>query len=270
MNAIRLLRFSVIFAAGIVLAWPGLVLAQRCETRAVISVDTDVYESLPRFVTGRGWQGTVKARLAAGTPVFVCWEQATQFGLTTKAWRQIAFRSSRNTTEYGWVMKDFTRQGALERGAPSLLAALSPLGAAWAETPPPREPDIKWSAQDPPPQPPAASTPAVNAVPEDMLHELIVLYGPLFLAMVLGMVSKATADWLDKPVRSSVTRHVRSGMIAVLVSPIVFLGFLNAGQFSVNTQTYLVLLLLAFQNGFFWQTVLRRTEAVRGAEDKAR
>ncbi len=45
---------------------------------------------------------------------------------------------------------------------------------------------------------------------------------------------------------------------AVLVSPIVFLGFLTAGQFGSSKQTFLLLSLLAFQNGFFWQTVLKR------------
>jgi hypothetical protein len=251
MNAIRLLRYSMIVAIGLVLAGPGVVLAQRCETRAVISVDADVYETLPRFVTGQGWRGTIKARLPAGTQVYVCWEQSTQFGLTSKVWRQVAFRSNRNTMEYGWVMKDVTRQVSLPADAP-LLARLSPIGLAWAQADAAgaADEDVKWTLGAPPPQPQLQlSAPgAAASTPEGMINELIVLYAPLFLAMVLGMLAKATVDWLDKP--------------------IVFLGFLNAGQFSVTTQTYLVLLLLAFQNGFFWQTVLKRTEVDRGAEDR--
>jgi len=39
---------------------------------------------------------------------------------------------------------------------------------------------------------------------------------------------------------------------------IPFLGLLSAGQFSGEKQTFIVLTLLAFQNGFFWQTVLKR------------
>ena len=87
--------------------------------------------------------------------------------------------------------------------------------------------------------------------------------------MVLGMLAKAVVDWLDEPGWSSIRPHVRSGLIALLVSPIVFLGFLNAGQFSVSTQAFLVLMLLAFQNGFFWQTVLKRADPDKSAKAPA-
>jgi hypothetical protein len=90
------------------------------------------------------------------------------------------------------------------------------------------------------------------------LGDLAVLYAPLFVAMLLGMVAKAVVDWLDTPSMAALKEHGRNALIAILVSPIVFLGFLNAGEFSTSTQTFVVLWLLAFQNGFFWQTVLKR------------
>jgi hypothetical protein len=90
------------------------------------------------------------------------------------------------------------------------------------------------------------------------LDDLISLYAPLFIAMLLGMSAKAAVDWLDASDNAVLRQHVRNTFTAFLVSPIVFLGFLNAGQFSTSRQTFIVLCLLAFQNGFFWQTVLKK------------
>jgi hypothetical protein len=258
MNAARSVGLSMMVVAVIAAScWSNPGLAQRCDGRAVVSADADVYESLPRFVTGRGWQGHVIARLQSGTQVYVCWEQSTQFGLSSKAWVQIAFRN-RGATTYGWMLKEATRQAAHAREAP-WLARMSPVGSALAATPAPADDKGSWTLGDPPPQPPPPMEPTTsNAQPDSLVADLVVLYGPLFVAMVLGMLAKAVVDWLDEPDRTTVMPHVRSGIIAILVSPIVFLGFLNAGQFSVSTQAYLVLMLLAFQNGFFWQTVLKR------------
>jgi hypothetical protein len=101
------------------------------------------------------------------------------------------------------------------------------------------------------------------------LGELWTLYGPLFLAMLLGMTAKGLVDYLDASGdTSTLWEHSRNAFVAVLVSPIVFLGFLTAGQFSTSTQTFLVLSLLAFQNGFFWQSVLKREGRRRSSGDK--
>jgi hypothetical protein len=90
------------------------------------------------------------------------------------------------------------------------------------------------------------------------LDDLFTLYGPLFIAMLFGMIAKATVDWLDASDNSVLRQHVRNAFTAFLVSPIVFLGFLSAGEFSTSRQTFIILCLLAFQNGFFWQTVLKK------------
>jgi hypothetical protein len=91
------------------------------------------------------------------------------------------------------------------------------------------------------------------------------LYGPLFVALVLGILAKIGVDCLDDWHKLSLRKRtlrgqVRNGLIAILVSPIVFLGFLNTGQFPAVRQTFIVLMLLAFQNGFFWQAVPKKGE----------
>jgi len=256
----------MIIAIGVIVCWPLAVVAQKCDRKTSMSADADVYENLPRFVTGRGWQGNIIARLPAGTEVYICWEQNTQFGLTSKVWVQVAFTSNRDSVAYGWVLQEATR-AALSLDE-SFLPHLSPVTSAWAAGPTAAGNEIPWSPDKPPPQPPQSPTTTSNTQPEALIGDLSVLYGPLFIVMVLGMLAKAVVDWLDEPSRSSLVLHVRSGMIAILVSPIVFLGFLNAGQFSVSTQAYVVLMLLAFQNGFFWQTVLKRSEPGKNAPDK--
>jgi hypothetical protein len=76
--------------------------------------------------------------------------------------------------------------------------------------------------------------------------------------MLLGMAAKVFVDMLDTWNKALLWAHLRNMVIAILVSPIVFLGLLSAGQFTGPTQQFVVLALLAFQNGFFWQTVLKR------------
>lgn len=93
---------------------------------------------------------------------------------------------------------------------------------------------------------------------------------PLFVAMLLGMIVKAGVDLLDAPDKSLKKDPLRNAVVAVLVSPIVFLGFLNVGQFSASPQTFIVLWLLAFQNGFFWQTVLKRNVQKNNQENPSK
>lgn len=265
------LILGYLFALGVAMSWSLAAAAQQCKDKKTLNVAADVFDAVPRFVTGQGWQGNVVARLPAGTVVYVCSEQKTQFGLTMKTWSQIAYKSARGNVAYGWVLKEIFAALSFDE---TFLARLSPITLARAAESASADSAVPWppdgAPPQPPPQPPRTPTmTSADASPQTMISDLAVLYGPLFLVMVLGMLAKAVVDWLDQPGRASVMPHVRSGMIAILVSPIVFLGFLNAGQFSVSTQAYLVLMLLAFQNGFFWQTVLKRGDASKGAPGKA-
>lgn len=271
---------------GLMLASPAR--AQTCEQKATLTASTDVYKELPRYVTGLGWQGARSDRLPAGSVVWICQDRAVDFGFSSKTWSQVGYRAPRNTDpwRFGWVLKEQWRP------APRTPARQSMGDAGWqlagytakaTTKPPPASPPEALPATptdtppDTPPEAPPTAPPTDNAdtppnlptpksgagttldtPPESAsLSEQIVLYGPLFLAMLLGMLAKALFDLLDDA-QPSWRAHLRHGAMAIVISPIVFLGFITAGQFNSSSQTFLVLALFAFQNGFFWQTVLKR------------
>jgi hypothetical protein len=253
----------------VVVLWPSAVLAQGCVERAVITSGADVYELPPRFVTGVGWQGNRIAALSGNTQVYICKRQTVDFGFSTKVWLQVAFIDK--GWRYGWVLEDNIRPWQSRLPGQELESAWSWVAEAFAvdsaavnatESAP-------WTLKAAPPPPPPPPLEGVAAQHSVTWRELRTLYGPLFLAMLLGMVAKTLVDYLDGSGDPDTLReHSRNGLVAMLVSPIVFLGFLTAGQFSTSTQTFLVLSLLAFQNGFFWQTVLKRDAGSKSSSDR--
>ena len=62
----------------------------------------------PRFASGLGWQGSQIERLSAGVPIFVCRELDLEFGLTTRTWVQIGYRTA-GDWRYGWISKESVR-----------------------------------------------------------------------------------------------------------------------------------------------------------------
>jgi hypothetical protein len=84
-----------------------------------------------------------------------------------------------------------------------------------------------------------------------------------FAVMILGMVSKVYYDHLTKNMVFSLSQIV----LPMLVAPIVY-GAIYA---SLKSSTDVIpALILAFQNGFFWQDVLGGIKpAVGGAEPHA-
>lgn len=252
-------RFSAAAAIAMLLLLPPVAEAQKCDRRAVVASASDVYERVPQFVTGKGWQGNRIASLRSSTQVYVCAERSADFGLSSKVWLQIAFRVSRGGKEewvYGWILKEAVTAAGIAPG-------FSILSVVFADEAPTSGRKVEWQLGAPPPAPSSIDTgPAAQGSSLTSLGDLTVLYGPLFIAMLLGMIAKTAVDCLDAPNRKgALIEHIRNGSIAVLVSPIVFLGFLQAGEFGASTQAFLVLWLLAFQNGFFWQTVLKRSVA---------
>ncbi len=275
------IRNSCLFAVSTIMFFlPSAATAQqKCNQKGMIQQDTDVYKQVPRFVTGSGWQGERIARLSKNTQVYICGEQSAAFGFSTKAWVQIAFMSGANAWQYGWVLKDSTT------GLNSSLRETDVLGysliavALAADSPAGGKDKPAWALGPPPPVPaPQREEKSASLAREPSsasLSDLGELYWPLFIAMLFGMLAKAGVDWLDSSDKVLVKQHIRNAFVAILVSPIVFLGFLSAGQFSASTQTFVVLCLLAFQNGFFWQTVLKRSvpgtqasAAAGGGKDK--
>jgi len=80
----------------------------------------------------------------------------------------------------------------------------------------------------------------------------------MFVAVCVGMAAKGLFDWLEEP-GFAAAEYRRKTLRALLVSPIVFLGFTSLGNFDFGSAplgTLLIYLCMAFQNGFFWQTVL--------------
>ncbi len=253
--------------AAIVILLPSLSTAQpTCNRRARIVQDADVYRQVPNYVTGRGWRGDLVATLNGNTQVYVCGERSVAFGFSTKTWVQIAFEGAGRNWQYGWVLKEHITM-ASGRPRETATGMMPFVAAAFASGPPTGPEQGAWTLGPPPAAPSPSEDKSVSSVKETgsaSLSDLGELYWPLFVAMLLGMLAKAGVDCLDAADSAVMWQHMRNAVVALLVSPIVFLGFLSAGQFSTSTQTFIVLCLLAFQNGFFWQTVLKRN--VRGPE----
>jgi hypothetical protein len=246
---------------------PSVSTAQAsCDKRGRIHQDTDVYREVPRYVTGRGWQGERIATLRVNTLVYICAEQNGAFGFSSKTWYQIAYEGARKSWQYGWVLKDNVTLSSNTSGGTGFRVGIPLVAAAFAGEPQASSQGKTARDPGPPPPPPPPSEEKSASVSDEpsstSLADLGELYWPLFLAMLIGMLAKAGVDWLDSSDRAMMRQHLRNALVSLLVSPIVFLGFLNAGQFSTSPQTFVVLWLLAFQNGFFWQTVLKRN--VRG------
>lgn len=261
-----LLRSCLLVVIATLLLYPSVLFAQGCERKGVITSDTDVYEKLPRFVTGRGWQGNRMAYLRKNTQVYICGEQSVEFGFSTKVWFQVAYMEH-NNWKYGWILEDNIRNWRGMLRDIELCGNCSTISVALAAESPISTPgQSDWKLGNSPPGPSLqGESNTVSSVNENSatLSDEVRLYAPLFVAMLLGMIAKGAIDWLDAADKAVLKLHLRNALVAVLVSPIVFLGFLSAGQFSTSTQTFIVLWLLAFQNGFFWQTVLKRN--LRGA-----
>lgn len=233
---------------------------EKCDKKGKIEQGADVYKQVPRYVTGSGWIGERVTRLNKDTQVYICGEQNASFGLSTKTWVQIAYRSV-DKWAYGWVLNDAVSYvtGSLREREPR--SGFSMVAVALAADKPANDPgQTEWTLGPPPslPAPMSEDSSAGKEPGQASLSDLGQLYWPLFVAMVLGMAAKAMVDLLDSSDKALVRQHVKNAVVSILVSPIVFLGFLTAGQFSTSTQTFIVLCLLAFQNGFFWQTVLKR------------
>lgn len=236
---------------------PASGFAQQCAKRTALVADSDVFESPPSYVTGSGWRGHIEVRLPAGTAVFICRQTQVDLGFSSKTWVQIAYRSGPQWPKYGWVISDALRTSSIVPFHFPPLAFL--ISTAHADTGATGVANDNQLPETPPAIPPPTAT-AGSSVGDMSLGsaDLFNLYVPLFVAMILGMFAKVVVDLLDTWDKGILWGHLRNGIIALLVSPIVFLGLLTAGQFSGSTQTFVVLALLAFQNGFFWQTVLKR------------
>jgi hypothetical protein len=261
MRYVSLIR-PVFVALIVTVLHPPLALAQSCQRKAEITSGADAFTSPPKFVTGLGWQGNHQAYLTRGTQVYICEEKRTEFGLSTKVWAKIAYRD-RSGFQFGWVLRENVADWHAWRRDDGSETYFGLIAVVYASDSPLQErQQSEWKLEKLPaetsPKGDSESVALGGNRASTTLDDLFTLYAPLFIAMLFGMIAKATADWLDASDNSVLRQHVRNALTAFLVSPIVFLGFLSAGEFSTSRQTFIVLCLLAFQNGFFWQTVLKK------------
>jgi hypothetical protein len=218
-------RRIVLTAALALLAFvplPALAQGGECARQATVRATTDVYDRPPTFYTGEGWKlGQVVGRLERGRTVLVCEEKDVGFfGIQRKGWVRIQAPA-------GWIFRE-----KLSANAAAPRFSLVP--PAYAE-------DTDRADG-------GTGLPELDAGP---------FYAVIFGGLLFGMLAKAFFDELEEPAFST-QRTMRRSVKALLVSPIVAIGILQAGNYGfTSTFSFWVSLFIAFQNGFFWQTLLR-------------
>jgi hypothetical protein len=232
------------------LAWINLsvtAIAQNtCEKPGTLIRETALYDHPPQFRTGGGWQyGKKLATVKAGEKIWICEEKAIGFAFSTQHWLQIGYRKG-NSWFYGWVygadVKFNTAFGAPHDREP----AFSFFASVYAQEPP--------VESAPAPRPPLQPIPDSPPAPLVLWPTALDLF--TFLAMVVGMAAKSVVDLLDSWSTAELRAEIRKAIIPLFVSPIVYLSLIKSADFNITSnREFLTLMFLAFQNGFFWQTV---------------
>jgi hypothetical protein len=240
---------------------------QSCDVRATVEQNTNVFARSPVFSTSRGWDyGSPVASLSKGTTIYICHEETVRFGFQSQRWAQISYFMN-GGWQFGWV-----RQAALVTGnstpsneqsnSRSLVSRIfvSNVQAAVA-------PNVPRGDKTPPAGLSPPNVPANLSVQSygESVTDISVLKGfyiGLFLSMVGGMLAKCIFDYIQVYGTSSVKGQFREILTPLLISPIVFLALMQAADTSaVGMKAFIVLNLMAFQNGFFWQTIFGENNA---------
>lgn len=257
---------SIIVLLGVLLV-PAAAVAQSCNDKGHARSNTSIYDRLPYFSTASGWNyGNVAANLERGTLVYICHREEVSFGFSRQKWYQISYYLG-GRWQYGWVLgRDIDVSSVLSPGSERSLAAWV-LPEAHAQPPTAEAPPASLG---PPPMPannPPSRSPAKSAG-EHMDSGLMQFYITAFIVMVAGMIAKAFFDYINSQETRRAKEVLQQAVVPVLVSPIVFLGLMQTSNLTTTTatsaQAYMVFLCIAFQNGFFWQTLLGRRAAKTG------
>lgn len=237
--------------------------AQNCSERGYLSYDTDIWNAAPQYITGRGWvSGNKIDKLPRGTQIFVCQKISVGFAFSTQKWFQVAYYKNKRWN-YAWVYSEAVKLSSIPKIEHKWLENLLSPSEAFAQ--PESSEGVETTSGfrleelTPPPEelPPMPPTP--TPVQIDTLTSTTTLYLYLFLAMFIGMSAKVVVDIIDSWDKKRIKRHLQKGLIALLVSPVTFLAFIQSAEFGMHGQKgFIILLLFAFQNGFFWQTVFKR------------
>ncbi len=224
---------GLLLLAMIVLLGPSSGVAQSlgpCEGPQTTTTTTDVqlFWGPPTFSTGGSWTlSNVKQVLPKGISVRICERLWVGFVFGKKLWLRIASEKGE-----GWISGENTvaqllrgtTQGERRLKASTALLWISP---AYAEGS-------------------AASTPANPSQAPFYLFA--------FIALLMGMAMKGLFDHVEQGIL--LKPYLRQTSKAFIVSPMVFLGFAQAGNIPLGDNAFVVFLCFAFQNGFFWQTIL--------------
>lgn len=222
----RLILLLVVLAA---LSSQAEAQNSKCTQIAHTVSSTAVYDKSPTFYSGSGWKlGKVITTLAPNTEVRICEKVRAGLFVGKKEWLGIEF----NDGQRGWVFAGQVKIAAA-RGERPALALMPVAHGAAQETGLPADgvPDLgRWS-----------------------------LIATALAFVLLGMVGKVVYDEVDKSPKVSFRTCFRLGKCikAMIAAPLSFGAFLQVGDFSFPSETAVVIFLcMAFQNGFFWQTLL--------------
>jgi hypothetical protein len=207
----------------------------QCNRTARSVANTEVYNAAPLYYTGSGWKlGTVIDQLPTKTLVRICETREIGFFFDKKQWHRIEYSTNRT----GWIYAGHVDVSRAQESRPFLAL----FGASTAEA-----------------QSTGRASEATNTADIVPSNTGVLIYGLAFISMVLGMFGKVTFDELDSTNKIPFWNcfNPRKYVRALIVSPFVFGAFLEAGNYALASQTsILVGAFMAFQNGFFWQTVI--------------
>jgi hypothetical protein len=200
--------------------------------------NAEVYNTAPVYYTGSGWKlGRVIDKLPAKTLVRICETREIGFFLDKKKWYRIEYGSNRT----GWIYAGYVDVSRYQDSRP-FVALFSPSAA---------EAQNRGHASD--------AAEVINTADIVPSNTDALIYTLAFISMLLGMFGKVTFDELDDTKKISFWNcfSPRKYLRALIVSPFVFLAFLKAGDYALASQTSIFVgACMAFQNGFFWQTVI--------------
>ncbi len=252
-----LFLFMIIFSFGI----PTAYTQSRCDKGARVTAKTTIWDQAPTFNLGKGWlMGRIIGSLKKDAKIFICDEKNIGFGVSTKRWYRIAYWGGSGWS-YGWISSDAVQL----LGAASFELRFTFGSSAYAEdfgSPP--------ENVSPPALPKTDNEDASKAIKS--LPDRLDLYLYAFIAMLLGMAAKIGFDISQSFEVGLLKKHIRRGLGALFVSPIVYLSILMGLGTALNIQenrTFIVFMILSFQNGFFWQNIFAGSEQVRSQPVKA-
>ena len=208
-------------------------LQAQCTREVTTKTATQVYDSVPTFYSASGWKlGNLVETVPANTKVAICEEATVGLFVGKKLWYKISFGNARS----GWISADqlLARAPVQDHGL-----RIEFISSAYAQDTTGTTTGI-----------PAPGVPAFG-------HTLLIVAALFFV--LLGIVGKVVFDAVDNSADASLRACVqlKKFVKALIAAPLAFLAFLNLADFAFTSEVAVaVFFCMAFQNGFFWQTLV--------------